>query len=99
MSKKENTTAFIPAVSAILPETDEDFYFLFCKDELLVKSEDNCAVIPCRKDLQNLQLNKIQYLGSIDGKNCFCGELNNDAIIPNIMYLKKFRDLAHRLCE
>ena len=99
MSKKENTTAFIPAISAIFPETDEDFYFLFCKDELLVKSEDNCAVIPCRKDLQNLQLNKIQYLGSIDGKNCFCGELNSDTTIPNTMYFKKLRELSHRLCE
>ena len=99
MNKKENTTTFTPAVSTTLTETDEDFYFLFCKDELLVKCEDDCAVIPCRKDLHNLQLNKIQYLGYIDDKNCFCGELNSDAIIPNTMYFRKLRELAHRLCE
>ena len=56
MSKEENTTSFIPSVSAILPETDEDFYFLFCNDELLVKSEDNCAIIPSIKDLDKFTI-------------------------------------------
>ena len=46
MRNKENITNFIPAVDTILPKTNKDIYFLFYKDELLVKSEDNKAIIP-----------------------------------------------------
>lgn len=97
MSNQENITNFIPAIDAILPKTDNDFYFLFCKDELLVKSEDNKPIIPAIKDLGNLELNNIQYLGSINGENCFCGELSEAAIIPNNMYFSKLKALSHRL--
>lgn len=97
MRKEENITNFIPAVTATLPETNQDMYFLFYKDELLVKSEDNKAIIPAIKDLKNLELINIQYLGSINGQNCFCGELNKDSILPNDMYFSKLKALAHKL--
>lgn len=97
MNKEENTTNFIPAVVSILPETDEDFYFLFCKDELLVKSVDNNAIIPSIKDLKNLKFKNIQYLGSMNGQNCFCGEISNDDIIPKDMYFNNLRALSHQL--
>jgi NAD+ diphosphatase len=99
MNKEENTTYFIPAVVSLLPETDEDSYFLFCKDELLVKSVDNNAIIPTIKDLKNLEFKNIQYLGSINGENCFCGEISKDAIIPKDMYFNKLRALSHQLSE
>ncbi|MGH4139966.1 NAD(+) diphosphatase [Clostridium sp.] len=99
MHNEENITNFIPAVAAILPESKEDMYFLFCKDELLVKSVDNKAIIPAIKDLKNLELNNIQYFGSINGKNCFCGELSKEAIIPNNMYFSKFKALTHHLSD
>ena len=79
-----------------------DIYFLFYKNELLVKSEDNKAVIPKIQDLENLKFNNIQYLGSLNGQNCFCGELDeNDEnpIIPNDMYFSKLKALTHQLSE
>lgn len=97
MNKEENTTNFMPAVISILPETEEDLYFLFCKDELLVKSVDNNATIPSIKDLKNLILKNVQYLGSMDGQNCFCGEISKDDIIPKDMYFNKLRALSHQL--
>ena len=99
MRNDENITNFIPAVDAILPKTNEDIYFLFYKNELLVKSENNKAIIPAIKDLKNLELINVQYFGSINGQNCFCGELNKDAIIPNIMYFRKLKALTHLLSE
>ncbi|MBU3190415.1 NAD(+) diphosphatase [Clostridium bowmanii] len=87
----------MPAVVAILPESNEDIYFLFCKDELLVKSVDNKAIIPAIKDLENLELNNTQYFGSINGENCFCGELSKECIIPSNMYFSKFKALTHHL--
>jgi NAD+ diphosphatase len=97
MHNKENITNFIPAVDAILPKTNNDLYFLFHKDELLVKSEDNKAIIPAIKDLDNLELNSVQYIGSRNGQNCFCGELNKDALIPKDMYFSKLKALSHQL--
>jgi NAD+ diphosphatase len=99
MNKEENITNFIPAVVSILPKTDEDIYFLFCKDELLVKSVDNNAIIPIFKDLENLELKNIQYLGSMNGKNYLCGEIDKDAPIQNDMYFNKLRALSHQLYE
>ena len=99
MCNEENITNFIPAVDVILPKTNKDIYFLFYKDELLVKSEDNKAIIPTIEELENLKLNNIQYLGSINGQNCFCGELNKDAIIPNDMYFSKLKALTHQLSD
>lgn len=97
MNNQENVRNFIPAVDAVLPKTDKDLYFLFCKDELLVKSEDNKAIIPFIKELNNLEINNLQYLGSINGANCYCGELSKDAIIPTNMYFSKLKALSHRL--
>ncbi|MBU3091992.1 NAD(+) diphosphatase [Clostridium sp. CM028] len=90
-------STFIPSVASILPETNNDIYFLFYKDELLVKSDANKTTIPTIRDLVDLKLNNIQYLGSINGENCFCGEMNKDAIIPNSMCLLDLKSLTHQL--
>ena len=82
-----------------MPEIDNDIYFLFCNDELLIKSVDNNAIIPTIKDLKHSKLKNIQYLGSINGENCFCGEIDKDAPIANDMYFNKLRSLAHQLSE
>lgn len=99
MKRKENKTNFIPAVVSIFPETEDDIYFLFCKDELLVKSVDNIATIPTIKDLKHLNLKNIQYLGSQNEENCFCGEIDKEALIANDMYFNKLRALSHQLSE
>jgi len=99
MLNKDNTTNFIPSVKVLLPRTDKDIYFLFYKEELLVKSEDNKAKIPTSRDLNNLTINNIQYLGYINGQNCFCGELDKNAIIPTNMYFSRLKALTHRLSE
>lgn len=99
MRNENNMSNFITSVATISPKTNKDIYFLFYKDELLVKSEDNKAVIPEIQDLDNLKINNIQYLGSINGQNCFCGELNENDVIPNDMYFSKLKALTHQLSE
>ncbi|MBK5241886.1 NAD(+) diphosphatase [Clostridium sp.] len=99
MQTDENTTNFIPAVELLSPKTNVDIYFLFYKNELLVKSKDNSAVIPTFIDLENLELISIQYFGSINGLNCFCGQLDKDTIIPSSMYFSKLKALTHKLSE
>ena len=36
-------------------------------------------------------------LGRLNGENCFCGELNEDAVIPKDMYFSKLKALTHHL--
>ena len=76
-----------------------DLYFLFCNDELLVKLENNIAIIPTMNELKNLEFDKVQYLGSINSKNCYCGEINEDFVIPNFMIYMNLKDLTHKLSE
>jgi NAD+ diphosphatase len=47
----------------------------------------------------NLLLNNTQCFGSINGLNCFCGQLNNDAFIGTNMYFSVFKALTHQLSE
>jgi len=99
MSNGYNITSFIPGVDAISPKTDNDIYFLFYNDELLVKSKNNKSILPTIMELENLKLINIQYIGSINDLNCYCGEINNDAVIPEGMYLSKLKALTHQLSE
>ncbi|WP_258879888.1 NAD(+) diphosphatase [Clostridium estertheticum] len=99
MCNNENNTNYIPGVVEVLPKTDMDLYFLFCNDELLVKLENNIASIPTINELQNLKMNNIQFLGSENGKNCYCGEMSEDVVIPNFMFYMSLKSLTHKLPE
>ena len=99
MLNENNITNFIPAVAAILPESNEDVYFIFYNDELLVKSKNNKVRIPVIKELENLELNNIQYIGSLNGKNFFCGEMSEVVILPSSMYFSNLKSLADHLSE
>ena len=99
MHNKENNVNYIPGVVAILPKTNLDLYFLFRNNELLVKLENNIAIIPTINELKNLGIDKVQYLGSINGKNCYCGEINEDFIIPHFMIYMNLKDLTHKMSE
>ncbi|MBU3114206.1 NAD(+) diphosphatase [Clostridium lacusfryxellense] len=99
MRYENNITNFRPAVTPILPSTNKDIYFIFYNDELLVKSENKKVEIPTMEDLINLQLNNIQYIGSLNGENFFCGEISEGVAIPNNMRFCKLRSLAQQLTE
>jgi len=99
MRNENNITNFIPAVTMILPETDDDVYFIFCNDELLVKSENNIVTIPSIKELTNLDLNNVQYIGALNDENFFCAEMSEGAITPSLMYFSNLKALAHNLSE
>ncbi|MBU3158556.1 NAD(+) diphosphatase [Clostridium frigoris] len=99
MFNNGKSTNYIPGVVAILPKTNMDLYFLFCNNKLLVKLENNIAIIPTFSELKKLEIDKLQYLGSVNGKNCYCGEINEDLVIPNFMICMNLKDLTHKLPE
>lgn len=99
MHSEKNITHYIPGVVPILPQTNLDLYFLFHNDELLVKFENNIAIIPTINELETLEIINIQYIGSTNSKNCFCGEINEDFAIPSIMSFMNLKALTHKLSE
>ncbi|WP_055667513.1 NAD(+) diphosphatase [Desnuesiella massiliensis] len=99
MSNHENYVDFISAVEEILPKTEQDLYFLFCNDELLIILQQEKAIIPKKKDLEGMNLYNLQYLGLLNGQNCFCGELYKDEILPKNMRLIKLRPLMSLIEE
>lgn len=99
INNEENNIDFLSAVDRILPRTEQDIYFLFCNNELLVKSNGGNATIPNIKELEKINFISVQYLGSLKEQNCFCGELNENTIIPSNMYLSKIRPLIAVLEE
>lgn len=101
MSYNNNITNFIPSVIAILPKTKKDIYYIFYNDELLVKSENNKVTIPTIDELDNLQLNNIQYIGSLNSENFFCGEIivSEGVVIPSNMHFSKLKPLAQVISE
>jgi len=99
MPNHNNITNFIPAVNIILPETDHDLYFIFCKNELLVKSGNPRLTIPSIKDLKNLDLNNVQYIGVLNGENFFCAQVSENVIIPNLMHFSNLKALSHQLSD
>jgi NAD+ diphosphatase len=99
MQNDEITANFITALGSILPKTSLDIYFLFYNNQLLVKSINKITTIPTFIDLENLDLSDVQYLGSLNGLNCFCGNLTKEASIPSGMYLSNLKALAPQLSE
>jgi len=97
MLNDENIMNFTPSSVQTLPKTTNDHYFLFCNNELLVKSENNNAIIPTTLDIEHLNLINVQYLGSLNGENYYCGEINKDAVISDNMYFSTLRALSHHL--
>ncbi|MDR7857780.1 NAD(+) diphosphatase [Tissierella sp.] len=55
----------------------KDNFYLFNKDKLLVEVKNEKYIVPNRKGIEslNIQIAHIQCLGSYDGVNCYCGQI------------------------
>ena len=73
--------AFIPPTT----QSARALWFIFCRDRLLLKAGDNGCCIPSNGDLTQIKLvpNHPQYLGALDGRQCFAAELPDEAQIAD----------------
>lgn len=67
---------FQPSVKPLHNEKEEDYWFLFKDDKLMVYEKEGQIHIPRRKDVLklNISIYNIQCMGSYFGYNCYCGE-------------------------
>jgi NAD+ diphosphatase len=70
---------FEPSKKPLYDDYNNDYFYLFNKDLLMVKLEGEKYIIPRREDLGkfNSEINHIQCLGAFKGINCYCGEIKS----------------------
>lgn len=71
---------FIPQIIPYSNKTSDDFWFIFYKQKLLVKNENNKITIPTYKDLldNNIKINNEFYLGLFNNISCYTMKVNNE---------------------
>jgi NAD+ diphosphatase len=75
--------------------------FLLQGQKLLAKKQDDGYLIPQFRDLQGLDPSPepLHYLGSLDGRACYAGEMTATILPPKTFVLKKVRSLFEHLEE
>ena len=83
---------FSPQIKPEANNTSEGIYFVFQKGRLLVKSENDCIILPAEKDIHANGITVVhkQYLGALNTTPCFAGEV--EATIQSGSYFE-FKDL------
>jgi NAD+ diphosphatase len=86
---------FEPSEIAPSHPADDDLWFSFRGDEILVHMENGLPVIPRAGTIHRLKLETEcrQYLGSLDGTHCFAVGLVVDAPVPHGMRVQNLRRL------
>lgn len=86
---------FKPGISPATDNKEDDLWFIFYRSKLLIRLEGDDIDMLCYDDIGSLDLNikHSNYIGTLDGRNCYCGELLQD--IQNIkgMEFKELRAL------
>jgi NAD+ diphosphatase len=92
MSNKGNPMKFIPGIVPAEGEYGDGLWFVFHGSRMLVKIDENSALVPYKNELEKLELNIVrsQYLGALDGVCCYSAELTGD--MPEVAGME-FMDL------
>ncbi|UCD81100.1 MAG: NAD(+) diphosphatase [Desulfobacterales bacterium] len=92
---------FEPDFKLPAKEAAQALWFVFEKDRLLLKSNDNGCLVPCSHDLAKLNLLPIrrQYLGALDGRQCYAAEMPDTPALADGMILQGLRETFGQLEE
>jgi NAD+ diphosphatase len=81
--------------------SSQALWFVFQKDRLLLKTSGNGSLIPCSLDLAEFNLAPIrkQYLGALDGRQCYAAEMPDAEPPADGWTLQGLRETFERLEE
>jgi len=90
---------FKPAFKPPKKVKETALWFLFEDYKLLIKQQDEQVLIPQSRDLKTLDITpqERQYLGSLDGRPCYAGELEKGRAFSHSFALNGIRTLFGRL--
>ena len=86
---------FVPSIQPASSAEGTAWWFVFCGDKLLVKSEDKTTAIPCIAQPDSLGLGPVRqvYLGTLDGRPCYSAMVADGASAPQGMDFLRLRQL------
>jgi len=96
----KNYISFEPSVKPLIEESNEDYYYVFSGDDLMVKETGDGLSIPRLKDMLELRglLKNKQCMGRYKGVNCYSAELD-EAISPEGISRIALIDYAKKIEE
>jgi NAD+ diphosphatase len=91
-------------ISGIVPpkeQTQPAWWFAFLENKLLVHEKSPSVEIPCLVHFDELGLNVLRqnYLGKLDGRDCYAVELPEGSVAPSGMAFEGLRKVYGRLDE
>jgi NAD+ diphosphatase len=92
---------FVPLISEEVEEREDNLYFVFWESKLLVKVKNDEIVIPCLKDIKDLQMDLKNPLniGTYNGQNCIAVQISEDIDLREDLSFREFRSLIPYLQE
>lgn len=77
------------------------FWFIFRGNDVMISEQDSLRSVPLFRDirLSGVKLLRQHYLGSLDGRDCFCAEAAHDTAVPANMTFCPLRPLLEILGE
>ncbi len=92
---------FDPSIKQPHEETQPAWWFIFRKDKVLVEVNGDSAAVPLSANPDDLgvEILRRQYLGALDGKDCFSAEVGEESAAPVGMEFQGLRQLFGRLEE
>jgi NAD+ diphosphatase len=87
--------AFSPDFICPSSETDDDLWFVYHRDNLLVTKGNKGYLVPRRRDLADFKASLIrkQFIGYLDDTPCYAAEISTDRDVSDDFALKGLREL------
>src|SRR5208337_2878011 len=93
--------SFVISLNPAAGNTQEDLWFVFRGDELLVRPTETGAEVPDSQNITWLDKNIIRshYIGTLNELNCYTAEIDGNAAAPNGLSFQELRPLLGLLDE
>jgi len=101
LKERNSTMSFKPSFTGPPRIPENALWFLFHGQKLLTKEQGDRYLIPRSRDLQALdpRPEPLHYLGSLEGRPCYAGEMPAMTLPPTPFALKGIRSLFEHLEE
>ena len=84
MSRESIYRRYVPGLKPEDADSGPSYWFVFCAGKLLLSQHSGRSTVPLLKRLGDIRLDLIRklYLGTLEGRPCYCGEVLPDTEAP-----------------
>lgn len=84
---------FIPGIEPLNESSEEDLWFVFRGDKMMVKNVGEQIDLPNSVDVINLKFIDTYYIGTLNNRNCFCAVMDSEP--NNLKHHLEFQTLRN----